>query len=277
MAYEKLGGMPLDYRPCRYGKSKLLFRGPRRDLSGQYVAFLGGTETYGKFISRPYPALVEARTGLKCVNLGWPNAGIDVFLHDPDVLSLAARAQVVVLQVLPAQNMSNRFYSVHPRRNDRFVEASPLLRSAYREVDFTEFHFTRHILHRLRSVSEERFALVRAELQIAWIARMKLLLNQFGIPVVLLWLSSHRPGESADQPHVSDDPAFVTAAMLEALRPYVVQLVDATASPGTQEDGTRGMVFSQFDAAAAAELLGPAAHTEAAERLAPVIRDLVMG
>lgn len=275
MAYEKLGDIPLDYMPCRYGTSKLQFRGPRRRLSGRYVAFLGGTETYGKFIPRPFPALVEARTGVKCVNLGWPNAGIDVFLHDPDILATAARAQVTVLQVLPAQNMSNRFYSVHPRRNDRFVEASPVLRSFYRDVDFTEFHFTRHMLHRLRAVSEERFALVRQELQIAWIARMKLLLQQLGTPVVLLWLSSHGPGEVADQPYVSDDPAFVTTAMLEALRPHVHQFVDATASPEAQDRGTQRMVFSQFDAAAAAELLGPAAHEEATDALVPVISDLV--
>ncbi|QIE47627.1 hypothetical protein G5B38_16480 [Pseudohalocynthiibacter aestuariivivens] len=277
MAYEKLGDVPLNYMPCRYGASKLRFRGPRRRLSGRYAAFLGGTETYGKFIAHPFPALVEARTGVKCVNLGWSNAGIDVFLHDPDILAAAARAQVTVLQVLPAQNMSNRFYSVHPRRNDRFVEASPVLRSVYREVDFTEFHFTRHMLHRLRAVSEERFALVREELQTAWVARMKLLLHHLGSPVVLLWLSSHGPGEVADQPSVSSDPAFVTAGMLEALRPQVLQIIDATARPEALACGTDRMVFSQFEVAAASELLGPAAHEDAAEALVPVIGELVGG
>ena len=153
MAYERMGETTLDYLPCRYGGCRLLFRGPQRRLEGSYAAFLGGTETYGKFIERPFPALVEARTGLRCVNFGWPNAGVDVFLNEPELLKMAGAARVVVLQVPCAPNLSNRYYSVHPRRNDRFVTATPRLQSLFPEVDFTEFHFTRHLLSRLRRVS----------------------------------------------------------------------------------------------------------------------------
>jgi len=277
MAFERLGESSLDYMPCRYGASKLLFRGPRRRLTGRYAAFLGGTETYGKFISRPFPALIEARTGAKCINLGWPNAGIDVFLNDPDVLAAASSAQVTVLQVPPAQNMSNRFYRVHPRRNDRFLEASAMLRAIYREVDFTEFHFTRHMLLRLQAVSADRFALVRDELQAAWRARMHLLLERLSCPVVLLWVSAHHPDTYADHPDLAADPAFVTRDMVDALRDRVLHVIDATASPEALHTGTRGMIFSEFDATAAAELLGPAVHQETADALSPIIAELIGG
>jgi hypothetical protein len=60
-----------------------------------------------------------------------------------------------------AQNLSNRLYTVHPRRNDRFLRASGILRTIYRDVDFTEFHFTRHMLDHLRCLSEDRFDIVR--------------------------------------------------------------------------------------------------------------------
>ncbi|MGB3314802.1 MAG: DUF6473 family protein, partial [Albidovulum sp.] len=59
MAYEYAGESALDYLPCRYGQSKLLFRGPRRKLDGAYAAVLGGTETYGKFVAEPFPNIVE--------------------------------------------------------------------------------------------------------------------------------------------------------------------------------------------------------------------------
>lgn len=275
MAYERQGETPLDYMPCRYGMSKLMFRGPRRSLSGRYAAFLGGTETYGKFITRPYPALIEARTGVKCINFGWPNAGIDVFLHDPDVLSAAAGARAVVLQVPPAQNMSNRFYRVHPRRNDRFVEASPMLRAIYNEVDFTEFHFTRHMLGRLQSLSAERFALVREELQTAWGARMRMLVERIGAPVVLLWMSGHEMRGAADDPDLLEDPAFVTRGMVKEMMPLVRSVVDATASAEAMAAGARGMVHSEFEAAVASELLGPQVHQETAARLGPVVEELV--
>lgn len=59
MAYQSLGDTSLEYFPCRYGASKILFRGPQRSLEGEYVAAIGGSETYGKFVEFPYPDLME--------------------------------------------------------------------------------------------------------------------------------------------------------------------------------------------------------------------------
>jgi hypothetical protein len=92
MTYDALGVGALDYLPCRYRRSKLLFRGPRRRLERDYVAFIGGTETYGKFIEHPFPDLIEQATGLACANFGFPNAGEDVFAYDPFVPCAAAAA-----------------------------------------------------------------------------------------------------------------------------------------------------------------------------------------
>ena len=130
MSFEKRSAAALDYFPCHYGRSRNLFRGPRKRMEGDYIAFLGGTDTYGRFVPRPFPALVEDRLGLPCVNFGWMNAGPDAFLNDEAVLAAAQGARAVVLQVPGAQNLTNRYYAVHPRRNDRFVEASAALRAS---------------------------------------------------------------------------------------------------------------------------------------------------
>lgn len=243
-----------------------------RDLTSRYAAFLGGTETYGRFLPQPFPALIEAQLGAPCVNLGWPNAGVDVFMHDSEILGVAAGSCVVVLQVLGAQNMSNRFYSVHPRRNDRFLQASPMLRALYSEVDFTEFHFIRHMLGCLARASPDRFEMVCAELQEAWVARMRLLLNRIEVPVVLIWISNHRPPECGDEAGTGQDPAFVTRAMLRAVEDQVVGIIDASASCTALAKGTTGMVYSEFQASAAAKLPGLAAHDDAARALVPVLR-----
>mgnify|MGYP007100961825 CR=1 FL=1 len=97
MTYERIGPAALDYMPCRYGSSKILFRGPRRRLDKPYIAFLGGTETYGKFLAEPYPALVEAGLGRVCVNLGAVNAGADIYLNEPSLLEVIAGAEAVVI------------------------------------------------------------------------------------------------------------------------------------------------------------------------------------
>jgi hypothetical protein len=270
MTYDVLGAGALNYAPCRYGNSRILFRGPQRRLDAPYVAFLGGTETYGKFIKAPFPALVENDLGVNCVNFGVANAGVDVFLNDGMLIEAANGAAVTVVQIVGAHNLSNRFYAVHPRRNDRFVKASTLLGSIYPEVDFSEFHFTRHMLGNLYQVSQARFKTICSELQSAWLARMRLLLQRVHGDVVLLWFSDHPPfaqTEEPESPLEQSDPLFITRNMLDELRSQTVQIVEVTASVAAVEAGTEGMVFSEMEAMAARHVLGPKAHVEVAQEL----------
>ncbi len=273
MTYDVLGQGPLDYLPCRYGTSKLLFRGPRRELKEPYLAFIGTTETYGKFIELPFPALVEETTGLTCANFGQINAGIDAFSSDPFVLSAAADATITVLQVMGAQNMTNRFYAVHPRRNDRFVSASTLLKTIYREVDFADFHFNKHMLKCLKKTSYDRFATVRQELQDAWTARMQLMLKRISGKSIILWFSDHAPedeGGGGDD-DIGRDPLFVTRGMMNEIAPYCTAVIEVVASAGALSAGTEGMIFDEMDVVSASEMLSPAAHREAADALCEAI------
>lgn len=272
MTFENLGNGTLDYNPCRYGDSKLVFRGPLRKLEGEYLTFIGGTETYGKFIADPFPALVETALGTPCVNFGQPNAGVDVFLNDETVLSIAARASTTVVQVMGAHNLTNRFYSVHPRRNDRFLRASAMMRSVFREVDFTEFHFTRHMLASLAAIAPERFSLIIQEVQQAWIARMEFLLSKIGGDAVLLWFADHAPEKATDLTKARDDPFAVERWMIERLRPRVRDVIEVVASPRALARGVKGMVFTEFEAPAAQGMLGPTAHDEAAQALLGKLR-----
>ncbi|MCX8509050.1 MAG: DUF6473 family protein, partial [Rhodobacteraceae bacterium] len=100
MAFEHPGDGSLDYVPCRYGTSKLLFRGPRRKLEGAFCAVLGGSDTYGKYVRDPYPALLERGLGTMMVNFGYMNAGADVFLNEPVIIDACNKARVTVVQLL---------------------------------------------------------------------------------------------------------------------------------------------------------------------------------
>lgn len=275
MAYHELGDGALDYVPCRYGHSKLIFRGPRRRLDTSYVAVVGGTETYGKFVPTPYPAQAEELFGMPVVNFGVVNAGIDVFLNDETVMQAASNAQVAVIQVLGAQNLSNRFYAVHPRRNDRFLRASTLLKTLYRDVDFTEFNFTRHLLTRLRAEHPDRFGMIETELKEAWIGRMKTMVSKIRCPVVLLWIGDHTPDACANCTEDGTDPLFVDRAMMEVLAPFVAETVEVTVAPEEIADGFTGLAYDEMEEPAAHGVLGVAAHEKAARLLHPVLERLI--
>lgn len=266
MTFDALGAGALDYLPCRYGTSKLLFRGPRRSLSEPYLAFLGGTETYGKFIANPFPDLVEQSLDRTCLNLGCINAGVEVFASDPQLVELASDADVTILQAMGAQNMSNRFYTVHPRRNDRFLKPSSLLQAIYREVDFAEFNFNKHMLHRLYTLSPGRFDTVVDELKQAWLARMRMLVRSIKGKIILLWFGDHSPDDTIT-PENEQDPWFISRDMIEEMKSIVHEVVEVVASPSSLALGTEGMIFSQMETQAAKQLMGPAAHQEAADAL----------
>ncbi|WP_415184889.1 DUF6473 family protein [Phaeovulum sp.] len=274
MAFETQGSGALDYFPCRYGKSKLLFRGPRRRLSQPYCAAIGGTETYGKFVVDPWPKLLEARLGMPVINFGYLNAGIDVFINEPEVATASAAAKVTVIQLMGAQNMSNRYYAVHPRRNDRFLRASNLMQTVFREVDFTEFNFTRHMLSALRQRAPERFQLLAQEMRNAWIARMELLLRGMEGKVVLLWLGEYRATAARDG--LGADPVMVSPEMVAAVSPLAAELVRVEPSFAARLAGTKGMYHGELDAPAASEMPGPLVHQEVSEALAPVLSRLIL-
>lgn len=272
MAYETLGEGALDYYPCRYGQSKLLFRGPKRKMDAPYVAVLGGTETYGKFIERPFVQMTEDALDHAVVNFGCVNAGIDVFVNDQTILDAASKAAVTVIQLTGAQNMSNRFYAVHPRRNDRFLRASNLLKTIYREVDFTDFNFTRHLLTTLHSVSLDKFAMVEQELKEAWVARMKTLISKIDGKIVLLWMADHAPESCASCSIDGSDPLFVGEEMINELRPFVAEVVEVDVTADEIDAGRDGLVFTDLEEPATRSMLGAVAHARVADALQQALR-----
>lgn len=270
MTYEHNGASALDYLSCGYGQSRLSFRGPERSLDAPYGVFIGGTETYGKFVARPFPALLEDQTGLTGVNLGVINAGIETFHSDPTVLRIARGAAFVVLQVMGPQYVSNAFYSVHPRRNDRFIRAKPPLVALYPQLDFTEFHFVGHLLSSLRRASPQAFGRVVLECRKAWLTSVIGMIRRVERPVVLLWLP-HVAGQTGR----AADP-FVDEQLLAPLRKRSAGLVQVLPSSAVQAVGTAGMVFGAMEAFAAADLPNPLMHGLIATRLKTVLGDLGM-
>lgn len=271
MVYAWAGEAPLDYLPCRYGTSRLVFRGPPRALDRPYAAVLGGTESYGKFIPRPWPVLAEDASGVPMVNLACVNAGADAYLSDEGVLRVAQGARAAVMQVMGAANLSNTFYAVHPRRNDRFLRALPPLVRLYPEVDFTAIHFTRHLLLTLRRVSADRFAEVTADLRRTWAMRTADLIDRIGVPVLLLWLATRPPGPAGDE--IGPDPLLVDTAMLAAVRTRAAGYIEAVVAPAA-DPVAEGLAFAADERAAAAVMPGPCAHAVVADRVTRALAQL---
>ena len=127
MAFHRPCRSELQYQYCQYEDCLVQFRGPERDLDEPFAAFVGGSEFFGKYVPTPLPDILENRLALKCVNFGAMNAGPELVSSDEDFSDIISTAEVVVFQVTGAHNISNRFYRVHGRRNDRIIDVLPAL------------------------------------------------------------------------------------------------------------------------------------------------------
>ena len=156
--------------------------------------------------------------------------GVDAHLADPALAERARMAQAFVLVLPPLGNLSNPFYAVHPRRNDRFVTARAPLRALYPEIDFAVFAFTGALLGTLAATCPVRFVEMRRDLSRHWTGAMTELLQRLPARGVLLeppaapWLARpplpHHPGlrRIAVDP---DDKVASVAALLRATRQSV--------------------------------------------------------
>ncbi len=212
IAVEETGGVDL----YRFGRSKQVFRGPKPNLGAPYLTFIGGSETFGKFVLEPYPKLVERQLGTTCVNLGTPGAGPGFFLKDPVVLETCSRSTRCCVQVMDIAPLSNRMYEVYPRRNMRLRCVSGVLRSLYPQLEFSEFRYVSAMIRKLKEVDSNAYKVVLAEQRSAWLARMLELLQDIETAKTLLWIRQEG-SKNLNQ--------TVTQEMVDVLTPHVDNIV----------------------------------------------------
>lgn len=232
---------------------------------------VGGNATAGRCVDAAWPQLLEKTSGRMVANFALPHLGVDAMLRDADLLSAAAGADLRFIELPDAITLSNRFYAVHPRRNDRFVRAEPLLQRLYPEVDFTDFTFIRHLIGSLWQLDAVRFTAVREELARCWLERMELLIDRLEGPVVLIWWGNRPPPPpGAVQGLAPGAPQLVDREMLAKLRNCsrgVVEMVIPSALiPYLSGRGRKTEML------AARELPGAAAHVALARSLLPWMR-----
>ncbi|MGR3484553.1 MAG: DUF6473 family protein [Paracoccaceae bacterium] len=196
MRMDRVGEAPPYWTPCRYGTSRLAFRGPAVRADGGHLAALGGAATFGRFLRRSGPGLLGEALGAPVVNLGVPGAGLEAMEADGAIRAIAHDAAGVLIEAPPPQTGSGHWLRVHPRRNDRVLAPGPALRALYPETDLVECAFAGALLARLRRTCPRRFARLSAGLRADWRARMSALVAGLPGEAAIWW----RPAEAARWP-----------------------------------------------------------------------------
>lgn len=262
----------INYHSYRFGRRQRLLRGPMPDLSGRYIAFLGGEQTFGKFVEEPYTKLVQEETKLTALNIGVDGAGPGFFLNDPVLLEAACRAEVCVIEMTSAWNLSNRLYTVGRRYNRRLRAVSDMLRGLYPQVDFEQYDFVGKMLERLHALDSEKFEMIEKEMSAAWVARMKLLLESVETKKILFWFSERSPDErtkiDASKARLKY-PDQVTRDMIDQVAGMADGLVECVLEPQGPKASAdvRPKVSRNF--------ASPRMHAMASEKLTKALREYI--
>ena len=271
-----------DYKAYRFGRAQQIFRGPQPDLRGPYIASLGAAHTFGRYSDRPFPVLLGEAVSMPSLNLGTDGAGPGFFLSDPEVRQAACDAKLCVVQVMSASTVSNRMYTVRPRKNVRIQKVSDLLYGIFPEVDFSRFAFVRPMLTHLNQVDPDRFKLVVNEMKNAWIGRTQTLLTSLHAKTLLFWFSQRAPDDPPTDPGdpAGDYPAFVDKAMVDTVAGSADAYVECVTDVGLPQDLTvdgRTVLYRPSGAPIEQnrEFPSPEMHQAASEALMPEVRRLL--
>jgi len=239
----------IDYQTYQLDGAREEFRGP--PVTGDaYVACVGASQTFGRFVQAPFPNLIARALGIEVLNLGRGGAGPTFPLGNPLLLERINHARAAVVQVFSAAD----FYTALLQEDEQLARQ------------------------------------IVAETRANYVQSMTELLDAITVPKVLFWFSVRAPEyrEQWRLPiHrlFGDFPQLVNREMVDQLRSHSDRYVECVSRrglpqplPGPILSGAPGTPPLPPGAEAKTEnryYPSPEMHEEAAALLIPEVRALL--
>jgi hypothetical protein len=222
--YQRIDGHFIDYELYELPGVRGSFRGPPVD-GGDYVACLGGAQTFGRFVEKPFPKLIARALGMSALNLGRGGASATFPLSDPAILAYINRARLVIVQVFSGRSQSNSLFRIvgHGMVGVNLANGS--------EASADEFYSW------LLKQDQELARKIIAETRENYVQSMRQLLNAIVRPKVLLWFSVRKPDYQEELTSTlhrlwAEFPQLVNRPMMDQLEGFCDVYVECVSRRG---------------------------------------------
>jgi hypothetical protein len=193
----------------------LRFRGPQvpaADLaSGNYFSCVGGAQTHGVYIQKPYPNLLADKLNIPALNLSLGGCGPGVYVMAKGTIELINRGRFVIMQVMTARTDSNSRMAPYG-----FVEAVRDMKNGGEPISAGA------MWARVLKEEPDRLALYISESQASWRQRYRDLIGQITVPIILFYFAHKPPDEPIDTSSwerlIMPFPQLVDAASIEDVK-----------------------------------------------------------
>jgi hypothetical protein len=267
----------IDYQTYQLDGAREEFRGP--PVTGDaYVACVGASQTFGRFVQAPFPNLIARALGIEVLNLGRGGAGPTFPLGNPLLLERINHARAAVVQVFSARSQSNSLFQVLDHGMFGRGRGNP------QPISAADFYTA------LLQEDEQLARQIVAETRANYVQSMTELLDAITVPKVLFWFSVRAP-EYREQWRLpihrlfGDFPQLVNREMVDQLRSHSDRYVECVSRrglpqplPGPILSGAPGTPPLPPGAEAKTEnryYPSPEMHEEAAALLIPEVRALL--
>jgi hypothetical protein len=221
----------IDYQYQPLPDSDVLYRGPAPTNlhDGGYLACIGGAQTMGRLVERPYPTLLGEALSLEVLNLGHGGGKPRYFSQTPGILEALNRAALVIVQVMSARGVENSVFRPVSVKNSFLADK--------RVATDQKPLFADHAYNRLARESDQRTLLaLLEETRDNYLSQMRELLQAIRVPKLLLWFSArspeYEPAFGSALALLGDYPHMVDRATVEALRGMADGYVEVTGAEG---------------------------------------------
>lgn len=220
-----------DYHYTNLPGTKVEVRGP---LPGSlapraYVAFLGGAQTFGRFVEEPFPTRVSKTTGWPSLNLAFGGAKPEVYLETPGLIAAINNSAVAVIQIMSARGSPNSVIRAPRIQNN-------VMRYQLGDAPAREIFVDGAYRLLLQQADEQTIAECVKETRSAWVVSMKELLALITVPKILFWFSTRPPAYQWTTKNVhalmGAYPQFVNADMVAELKPCADLYVECVSDRG---------------------------------------------
>ena len=232
--YQKDDARAFDYQITKLpGIANMPVRGPITDpLPEKYGVAIGAAQTFGRFVAKPYPAILAEELGLPVLNLGVSGAGPTSFSERPGVMAIINNAEFAIVQMMSGRSLSNSVFECGQdnqgvarlrRRNDAPFQ--------FAEIEYAQY---------MQTATPDQLLRLREEIRELYVAQMTRFLRQIKPPKILLYWSQRWPGAgngSLEDVHNywGAFPHFVNQAVVEQLKPHASVYVASVSSNGLPE------------------------------------------
>lgn len=220
-------------------------------LEAPYAACIGSATTFGRFVRNPYPAQLEAYTGVPFLNLGIGGGRPESYLIEETLLQTLREASVVIMEVMSARGYSSPIFEPKdPVANmgyfkdffelKRFAAEDAGIKALLEKARSKEPVFVDRVYERAfgHLTASER-DLVRDSLESIYARDWVFLMQIIAKPVVVLYMSRNSPYQArinrepkSHEQWSGEYPHFVDELFLDYLRHRGARVVVSASQRG---------------------------------------------